>query len=115
MASKDYGVSLLLDFYAELLSASQRECLDLYYNEDLSLSEISENLGMSRQGALNNIKKGESILHDFEDKLCLTKRFTESQSALKELCEMLDELSNGYPQCKAQLDRIKAKIVNLLS
>ncbi len=115
MASKDYGISLLLDFYAELLTDSQRECIDLYYNEDLSLSEISENLGMSRQGALNNIKKGESTLRNLEDKLCLAKRFTESRAALKELTEMLDGLCTDFPQCGVQLNLIKSKIVNLFS
>ena len=49
--------SMLLDFYGELLTDKQRECLDLHYNEDLSLSEIAEQLGISRQGVWDNIRR----------------------------------------------------------
>ena len=49
-------LSMLLDFYGELLAPRQRECCDLYFNEDLSLSEIAETCGISRQGAWDNIR-----------------------------------------------------------
>ncbi len=115
MSSKDYGIGLLLDFYSELLSPSQRMCLDLYYNEDLSLSEISQNLGISRQGALNNIKKGESILHNYEDKLSLAAQYTKNKSAIAELDVLFSELKEKLPQYSEHIDDIKNKIVTLLS
>ena len=55
MKNQTYRMTMLFDFYGELLTERQREFFDLYYNEDLSLSEIAENNGISRQGADNNI------------------------------------------------------------
>ena len=51
---------MLLDFYGELLTDKQRECFDLHYNEDLSLAEIAEQLGVSRQGVWDNIRRAET-------------------------------------------------------
>ena len=50
--AKDMRITLLLDFYGELLTEKQREALELYYNDDLSLGEIGADFGISRQGAL---------------------------------------------------------------
>ena len=55
-------LSTLLDAYGELLAPRQRECCDLYFNEDLSLSEIAETCGISRQGAWDNIRRGSEAL-----------------------------------------------------
>ncbi|MBQ7645678.1 MAG: hypothetical protein IJS94_00265 [Clostridia bacterium] len=59
----------LYDFYSPMLSERQRDVLDLYYNDDLSLSEISSELGITRQGVRDAIKTGESKLNEFEEKL----------------------------------------------
>ena len=64
MAESRWTRSMLLDFYGELLTDKQRECFDLHYNEDLSLSEIAEQLGISRQGVWDNIRRAESVLED---------------------------------------------------
>lgn len=68
---KDLKVSLLLDVYGELLSEKQRLLIECYYNEDLSLMEISENEGITRQGARDAIVKAVSKLYNFEEKLHL--------------------------------------------
>ena len=62
-----YGI--LLDYYAALLTERQRELLSAYYNDDLSLSEISENTGISRQGVRDAIKRGEAELDRLEGAL----------------------------------------------
>ena len=59
---------MLLDFYGELLTDKQRECFDLHYNEDLSLAEIAEQLGVSRQGVWDNIRRAETAMEDIEAK-----------------------------------------------
>ena len=59
----------LYDFYSPMLSERQRDVLDLYYNDDLSLSEISSELGITRQGVRDAIKTGEAKLSEFEEKL----------------------------------------------
>lgn len=68
MAEDRIRQSLLLDFYGELLTERQRSCYDLHVNEDLSLSEIAEQCGISRQGVWDNIRRAESSLEAFEEK-----------------------------------------------
>ncbi len=84
--------SMLLDFYGELLTDKQRTCFDLHYNEDLSLSEIAEMLGISRQGAWDNIRRAEMAMEDVEKKTGLIGRFEENRSTLEQLRETLEQL-----------------------
>ena len=70
---------MLLDFYGELLTEKQRECFDLHCNEDLSLSEIADQLGISRQGVWDNIRRAESAMKDIEEKTGLIRRFEENR------------------------------------
>ena len=65
---------MLFDFYRNILTEKQIEVVDLYYNEDLSLAEISEHLNITRQGVRDNIKRAENILIDMEDKLHLVEK-----------------------------------------
>ncbi len=90
--------SMLLDFYGELLTEKQRECYDLHFNEDLSLSEIAEQSGISRQGVWDNIRRAESALRQIEEKTGLIRRFTqnrEAQERLRETLLSLRERSEG--------------------
>ncbi len=75
--------SMLLDFYGELLTDKQRQCYDLHYNEDLSLAEIAEQSGISRQGVWDNIRRAESALTEYEQKTGLISRFREMRQALR--------------------------------
>ena len=68
-------VAYLFDFYAELLTDKQRDYLDLYYHQDLSLSEIAENEGITRQGVRDVIARAEGILRRMEEKLGLVARY----------------------------------------
>jgi len=85
--------SMLLDFYGELLTDKQRECFDLHYNEDLSLSEIAEQSGISRQGVWDNIRRAESALHEIEEKTGLLRRFEENQRALEKVKDELEQIA----------------------
>ncbi len=75
MFEKNMNISFLLDFYGDVLSEKQREILDLYYNEDLSLAEIADSNGLTRQGVRHVIKKAEDELLSLETKLGLANRF----------------------------------------
>lgn len=77
MFEKDMRLALLLDDYGELLSEQRRAIMELYYCEDLSLTEIAENTGITRQAVRDSIKKGEAELHRLEDALHLTKRLAD--------------------------------------
>lgn len=89
---KDYEMAMLLDFYGELLTEKQREAMELYYNEDLSLAEIAEPLNISRQGVRDSIKRGEKQLEELETTLGLAKRFREIKQEVVDIREMFTEL-----------------------
>ena len=84
--------SMLLDFYGELLTEKQRDCFDMHYNEDLSLSEIAEQLGISRQGVWDNIRRAESALKEIEEKTGLIRRFTRNRLLMESISEKMSEL-----------------------
>ena len=73
--AKELKFVILLDCYGELLTDKQRDYMELYYCEDLSLSEISDEVGITRQGVRDCIKKGETLLFSFEEKLRLLSKF----------------------------------------
>lgn len=91
---KNLELSLLCDIYGSLLSQKQREALDLYYNEDLSLSEIALQVGISRQGVRDQIKHGEKLLLGFEENLGLLKKENILQSIILEAEELNKNLSS---------------------
>ena len=74
MFEKDLKIGYLLDFYGELLSERKRSVMDMYYNEDFSLAEIASEIGISRQGARDIVKKSEDELFFYEEKLGLAAR-----------------------------------------
>lgn len=78
MKNQTYRMTMLFDFYGELLTDRQKEFFDLYYNEDLSLTEIAENAGISRQGVRDVIVRAEAAMQEIEDKTGIIRRF-ESQ------------------------------------
>lgn len=80
MFEKNLEMSFLLDFYGDILPERRREVMDLYYNDDLSLAEIAEQLGVTRQAVRETIKKTEADLLFYEEKLGLRRRFTEAQA-----------------------------------
>lgn len=85
MFEKDLNISYLLDFYGELLSEKKRTVMDMYFNEDLSLAEIAEQIGISRQGVRDIIKKSEEDLYFYEEKLGLAKKLQAVESAVTDL------------------------------
>ena len=72
---KDLDISLLLDIYGGLLTEKQRAFLEFYYNDDLSLAEIAENEGITRQGVYDIVKRAKDQLLNYEKKLLLNERF----------------------------------------
>ena len=92
--AKDLSVSVLLDFYSELLTEKQAEALDLYYNQDLSLAEIAGDMEVSRQGVRAFIKQGEAHLLEFEAKLGMAKRFAE----ISKIAESMQRIIRDLPQ-----------------
>ncbi|MBO5653032.1 MAG: DNA-binding protein [Clostridia bacterium] len=94
MFEKNLNIAFLLDFYGEVLTERCRDVLEMYYCDDLSLSEIADSLSISRQGARHIIKKGEEELTLFESKLGLAARFTAIKGVAAELNALAEELSS---------------------
>jgi len=82
-------INLLYDFYGNLLTEKQREYLELYYQHDLSLAEIADEGGISRQGVHDLIKRAVRTLERAENKLGLVERFASQEKNLRELRELL--------------------------
>ena len=78
--AKNLEISLLLDFYGDMLTEKQRDMVDYYYNDDLSLSEIAENEGITRQGVRDSIKRAEAQMLEMEERLGLARRFRKINS-----------------------------------
>lgn len=78
-------LSLLFDFYGALLTEKQRDIFAMYYDEDLSLGEIAENEGITRQGVRDALVRAENTLRDTERKLGLRERYGRMESVLDAL------------------------------
>ncbi len=93
MFEKNLNVGYLLDFYGDILPERKRSVMDMYYNEDFSLAEIAAEIGISRQGVRDIIKKSEDELFFYEEKLGLAKKLKNAFEAVERLEETTSELS----------------------
>ena len=90
--AKNLEISFLLDFYGDMLTEKQRNVVELYYNEDLSLAEIAVHSQITRQGVRDSITRAEGILLDLEERLGLAKRFRTIQEGLDRIIEDAREI-----------------------
>ena len=95
MEDKTLEMTMLFDFFSELLTDKQREYFYLYYNEDLSLSEIAEIAGISRQGVRDIISRAENILVDTEQKTGIVRRSLEINSRIDRLKDLAVSIKNA--------------------
>ena len=103
MKNQTYRMTMLFDFYGELLTERQKEFFDLYYNEDLSLAEIAENAGISRQGVRDVIVRAEGIMQEVEDKTGLIRRFEAQRAHLDAIAAAATEIRTiNYRQYEDQ-------------
>lgn len=89
MYDKDFRIPVLYDFYAEFLTDKQRDAIEFFYEEDMSLAEMSEHIlvedkdgnkrNISRQGARDSVKSAEKVLYELEEKLGLYKKYEETK------------------------------------
>ena len=96
---KNMEIALLLDFYGDMLTEKQRDVMELYYNQDLSLAEIAENDGITRQGVRDSIKRAETQLLDMEERLGLARRFRtmqESFAAIRQAARDIRRFNDRY-------------------
>ncbi len=116
MKGKPLEMSLLFDFYGETLTEKQRELFDLYYNEDLSLAEIAEHAGITRQGVRDSIKRAEHALREMEEKLGLVARYGGTERCAEELMQEVERLRalNAGTLHSSEAEGIASRMSSLL-
>ena len=116
MKNQAYRMALLYDFYGDMLTDRQKEFYDLYYNEDLSLSEIAENYGISRQGVRDVIVRAEAALTELEDKTGIIRRFHVMQDQLKGVLASVEAINKRNAQLYQdnELEALTADITSIL-
>ena len=102
-------MSLLLDYYGGMLTEKQRDCFDMRYNQDLSLGEIGEALGVSRQAVCDNLTRTEALLRRMEENIGCVKRDAQIRTAREEILEAAAKLEGcPDPAVSALAQRITA-------
>jgi len=117
MVTKNLQISYLLDFYGDALTEKQREVMEQYYNDDLSLSEIAENFGITRQGVRDAIKRGESTVLELEEKLGFARRYRVIQNGLDELEHLARDVNfynNGYYAVNEDVRRVTDEMLRVI-
>ena len=114
MKNQTYRMTMLLDFYGEILTQRQREFFDLYYNEDLSLAEIAENYDISRQGVRDAIVRAEAAMNELEDKTGLLKRFMRLREKIDSIEAAAEDMRKlNYRQYEnPELERLAGEILS---
>lgn len=85
-------LTLLFDYYGDLLTQRQKLCFDMRYNQDLSLSEIAQELNVSRQGVYDNLSRAEALLKNMEDKTGCVSRDLACRRAARRVCDLANDL-----------------------
>ena len=113
--AKNLEISFLLDFYGDMLTEKQRDVVELYYNEDLSLAEIAAHSGITRQGVRDSITRAESQLLEYEDRLHLAARFRRIEEVLSTIvreAQQIEKLNSRFGGA-TEIDRSAETIIRL--
>ena len=109
---KKVEISMLCQIYGKLLTEKQFDYINDYYNNDLSLSEIAENYGITRQAARDNIKKGENKLFEYEEKLQIMKTTINTEKKIAKILAQIATIQTAYSDEKIAdiLENIKNEL-----
>ena len=116
MKNKPFEMCLLFDFYGDLLTEKQKELFDLYYNHDLSLSEIAEQVNITRQGVRDSIVRAKHALQTMESNLGLVSRYGQLDHHIEEIktdIKALSLINSNYLQ-NPEISKILARITTHL-
>ena len=116
LLEKYVEISLLYDFYGDLLSHKQKLIIDYYYNNNFSLGEIAEKIDISRQGVYDSLKRGEELLYDYDDKLKLLEKYTTNRDLIKNVLTNISGIVNGKykDKCKDTLTEVVKDLEKVL-
>ena len=110
-------LTLLYDFYGELLTEKQKQVFAMHYQEDLSFSEIAEELSISRQAVRDQLKRTEGILMDYEQKLGLVEKFQSQKKSVRKMLDLLESLGTEglFEHRIRQMETIKQIAAEILA
>lgn len=115
MLEKFLRMALLFDFYGALLTEKQQRCLAMHFSDDLSLSEMADQLHVSRQAVYDIIHRSQQLLEEYESKLKLVERYHEEQDKLNVILDELNALSKAHAlEDDARMQRIHKGVRKLL-
>lgn len=103
MKQDPFALALLFDYYGDLLTEKQRTCFDLYYNQDLSLSEIAEEAGISRQGVHDSLNRAETALRMMEEKTGCVSRDLRVRQAAEKIAKLAKALEGSADEAACRL------------
>ncbi len=98
-------MTLMFDYYGDLLTERQRMCFDLRHNQDLSLAEIAQELNVSRQGVHDNLSRAEALLINMEEKTGCVRRDLQCRKAARQIMSLAAELAENSDQSVSDLAR----------
>lgn len=107
MHEKDLGIAVYLDLYGNILEERQLQIMDMYFNEDYSLSEISEITGITRQGVGESVRKSTRRLREMEEKLHLKERIERFEAEKNAIADEITALFEDNSCAFDFVDRIK--------
>ena len=112
---KKVELSILCQIYGKLLTEKQYEVINDYYNNDFSLSEIAENNNITRQAVRDMIKKGESKLFEFEEKLLIMKKMQKQEKQIQGIIEELNKITEASSDKKIEkiLNNVRRELICL--
>lgn len=111
MLEKFERLIMLYDFYGPLLTERQQQAIILHYENDLSLAEVAEDMGITRQGVFDLIKRAEKVLEAYEDRLGLVVRFNDEQVRIKEAVDLLRQVDGDKSEVISKAIEILEKVL----
>ena len=113
VSEKNFIFSILFDYYGDLLKENQANIIDLYYNQDYSLSEIAEEMNISRQGVHDALKRAENILLEYEEKIKLHYKYDKYSKAAENIITLTYNINDEkYKKIVNDIREEASKIIN---
>lgn len=113
MSEKNFVFSILYDYYSELLKDNQANIIDLYYNQDYSLSEIAEEMNISRQGVHDALKRAEKSLIEYEEKIKLHYKYDRYYKSAENIIKLTSNITDErYREIVKKIMDEASKILN---
>lgn len=107
-------ITMLYDFYGELLTEKQRTVIESYYLNDMSLNEVGEQYGITRQAVADLVKRTVNILKDYEKKLNLYEKYTYQKKMMEDTVKRLDAAIEKNSCSPVDFENVKRELLSIL-